>query len=264
MQISFSKYHGAGNDFIMIDDRAGQFVHDKNVELINTLCNRHLGIGADGLILIKNSSVADFKMDYFNADGNLGSMCGNGSRCAVIFASAIGVNFTGFKLEAYDGLHSFELLDENWVRVSMGDVKDVFKREDSFLLNTGSPHLVIPVTNLNQIDVFHEGKEIRYSDEFKKEGVNVNFITAHNGTVELRTYERGVEDETLACGTGCVAAAIACSIIIKNESAGKQEYPIKARGGNLKVTFNHQPGIGYTNVTLEGPVEKVFDGTIEL
>jgi diaminopimelate epimerase len=264
MQIRFSKYHGAGNDFVMIDDRDGQFPYGTNVEVIKTLCDRHFGIGADGLILIKPSLIADFKMDYYNADGNIGSMCGNGSRCAVIFASAIELNFTGNKLEAYDGAHSFELLGDNRVRVSMADVKDIYMSGDSFLMNTGSPHLVVPVTNLDEMDVFHEGRAIRYSDEFAKEGVNVNFITAHGGVVYLRTYERGVEDETLACGTGCVAAAIACSVIIKNESTAKQEYAVKAKGGDLKVTFLRQPGSGYTNVTLEGPVEKVFDGTIEL
>ena len=260
MTFIFSKYHGAGNDFIMVDNRLGEFTFN-TVEAVKSLCDRHFGIGADGLILIENSSDSDFKMVYYNADGNLGSMCGNGSRCAVMFAKEVGVQFSTKSFEAYDGIHRFEILADNRVKVSMSDVKEVAKRNEAYLINTGSPHLIIPVDDVKSVDVFNEGKKIRYSPEFKAEGVNVNFVNAQNGLVEIRTYERGVENETMACGTGCVAAGL-WAAMEKRLGSGEHSIKLKSLGGMLTVSFHYEVSKGFTNVYLEGPVAKVFEGSI--
>lgn len=259
MTFTFSKYHGAGNDFIMVDNRNG-LVDDISVEQVSALCRRHFGVGADGLIRIENSTNADFKMVYHNADGKIGSMCGNGSRCAVLFAKEIGVEFQSFSFHAADGLHHFEILSADRVKVSMKDVREIKRNDEWTFIDTGSPHLIVPVNDLQNVDVYNDGKKIRYSPKFQSEGVNVNFVEAKNDLVEIRTYERGVENETMACGTGCVAAALWSAF--ENKTTGQHNVNLKAQGGLLNVSFNYNPGSGFTNVFLEGPVMKVFEGRV--
>ena len=259
MTFSFSKYHGAGNDFILVDNRGGAF-DDISVDMVNQLCARRFGIGADGFIRIEDSTKADFKMVYHNADGKIGSMCGNGSRCAVLFARQIGVEFNLFSFEASDGLHRFELTGESSVKVSMRDVKEMERSSDWLFMNTGSPHVVVPVHGLPDIDVLADGRKNRNGRKFKEEGVNVNFVEPLDGVIHIRTYERGVEDETLACGTGCVAAAL-WAAVDNDVRPGKHSVKLKAQGGILNVAFERKPNAGFVNVFLEGPVQFVFDGT---
>jgi diaminopimelate epimerase len=262
MKIEFAKYHGAGNDFIVLNDLKDNFKF-LNTEIINKLCDRHFGIGANGLIRIQNSDVSDFKMIYYNSDGKEGSMCGNGSRCAVVFANNIGVSFKSKSFTAYDGLHAFQYYSDKLVKVGMNDVSSITKIGNDYLINTGSPHLVIISSDIDQKNIKDLGAKIRYSETYKVEGVNVNFIEIKNDVVFIRTYERGVEDETLACGTGCTAAAIISSIL-KNDFAFNQSVNIKALGGLLKVDFTAEGKNIYKNIFLEGPVEKVFEGSIVL
>ncbi|MEI7802138.1 MAG: diaminopimelate epimerase [Bacteroidota bacterium] len=261
MILEFSKYQGAGNDFVLINGKA---IPELNSSTIKQLCDRHLGIGADGLIVIKNSPTADYEMVYYNADGNIGSMCGNGARCAAKFALAqhiIQANIVSFK--AYDGQHTAKIFPDGVVKVSMTEVGKWERRGDDLILNTGSPHYVKYVSNLFEMDVKEEGKKIRYSSEFKAEGINVNFIQEKNGVIHMRTYERGVEDETLACGTGTVAVAICSLLKNSNPPDGKHEIAIKALGGDLKVLAEFGNNI-FKNIYLIGPAEKVFDGDWEI
>lgn len=262
VKIPFVKYQCAGNDFIMIDDRDGRASQWSAAD-IHKLCDRHYGIGADGLICIRNIYSLDFRMVYFNADGREGSMCGNGARCAVIFAAEIGVVFSTHSFMAYDGVHHFSITGLNRVKVSMKDVHGIQTRENALLLDTGSPHIVFNVDDLDVLDVYHTGRQIRYNQEFQEKGVNVNFLEIEQDTLKLRTYERGVENETEACGTGCVAAAIARSEWSDNQQH-TQFYTIRTRGGQLMVSFTKEEPGHYTNVCLEGPVERVFEGMIEL
>jgi len=258
MTFAFSKYHGAGNDFVLVDNRDGTFP-SASVETVKTLCDRHFGIGADGLILLESSEVADFKMVYFNADGRLSSMCGNGARCIVLFASEKGIENVAGEFEAVDGIHSYLITEPNRkVKVSMRDVQEIVQRGATYFINTGSPHLIVPTEDIQDIDVREEGKKIRYSPQFKKEGVNVNFVQAQGDTVDIRTYERGVEDETLACGTGCVAAA-AWAAVSQNVNGGTHTYRLNTLGGLVKVSFQHV-GKRFKDVFLEGPAVKVFEG----
>ena len=207
MKIHFSKYQGAGNDFIIIDNR-NSFFDTKNQELISRLCDRRIGIGADGFMLLNSSKQYDFEMLYFNADGNLGSMCGNGARCIVDFAKQLEVFKDTCSFLAYDGPHYAEWTDE-YVRLKMNDVDDIESDNGSFFIDTGSPHYISFVENLESVDVEREGKAIRYNERYKNEGTNVNFVELSDEHISIRTYERGVEAETLACGTGAVACAIA-------------------------------------------------------
>ncbi|GIV29628.1 MAG: diaminopimelate epimerase [Bacteroidia bacterium] len=260
MNLSFFKYQGAGNDFILIDNR------QKNISLetsqIQWLCDRHFGIGADGLILLENSEQADFKMVYFNSDGKESTMCGNGGRCIVAFAKKLGIiphNTTTF--EAIDGLHYAETLQNNLIKLQMQNVTAIEKYGDDFVLNTGSPHYVRIVENIKQIDVLKDGRNIRYSDMFKEKGINVNFLEIINQHhILVRTYERGVENETLACGTGVTA----CALVLAEKSqmpAGCIE--ITTPGGQLKVEFEKKNGI-YQNIFLTGNADEVFKGEAEV
>ncbi len=246
----------------MIDDRAEVLAYLTEAQ-IEHLCNRHYGIGADGLILIRNMYSVDFRMLYYNANGKEGSMCGNGARCAVIFAAECGVGFNTHSFMAFDGMHSFSLTGHNRVKVSMKDVRNIKARDNALFLDTGSPHLVFNVDDVTAINVYEMGKQIRNNPEFAEKGVNVNFLQIAPGALRIRTYERGVENETEACGTGCVAAAISRSEWSRNMST-EQTYCIEANGGTLNVSFKKE-GVGkYTNVFLEGPVERVFEGVIQI
>ena len=245
----------------MLDDRVKSFPLLNNA-LIASLCDRHFGVGADGLILLRNTAEADFEMIYFNADGNPGSMCGNGGRCAISFAKNLGVNFLKSNFIAADGVHDFNVEEKN-VRLKMADVHSVKTFPDHFEINTGSPHFVKVVQNLTATDVVGEGKLIRFGENFFEEGINVNFISGAQGIWKMRTYERGVEDETLSCGTGTVASAIAISEIMKFKT-GKNSVTLIAPGGTLDVKFEKNSDGSYSDIWLIGPAEKSFAGEIEL
>ncbi len=257
MQINFTKYHGAGNDFILVDNRNKVFHIDyKHIE---QLCNRRFGIGADGLILLENEDGYDFRMRYFNSDGKESSMCGNGGRCIVAFAHQIGVIENNTKFIAADGEH-FATIISGIVKLKMMNISNIEKGNDFFYMNTGSPHYVRFIKTHKDFDTYKEGHTIRFSERFKKDGTNVNFVSdISENTINVSTYERGVEDETFACGTGCVASAIS-KAIIENKASG--QYDIITKGGHLKVYFNKE-GSDFNNVYLEGPAVRVFDGLIK-
>src|SRR3546814_455488 len=208
-QISFSKYQGAGNDFIIIDDRSGRICPD--VELFSNWCNRRFGIGADGVMLVRNHSELDFEMLYFNADGREGSMCGNGGRCIAAFARELGITGTESRFMAVDGPHRARISDGE-VSLEMKDVSRVEENEGDYILDTGSPHFIRITNQLTNLDVIGEGRAIRYNDRFREEGINVNFVEPVGQRYAVRTYERGVEDETFACGTGVTAVALAMAV----------------------------------------------------
>jgi diaminopimelate epimerase len=262
MLLHFFKYHGTGNDFIILDNRKEIFPgsHEK---LVASLCDRRFGIGADGLMLLQTSKPGtDFKMVYFNADGRESTMCGNGGRCIVSFAAKLGLFERNTTFMAIDGIHEAILQSHNYVRLRMSDVNEVEQNPEFYYLNTGSPHYVQFVSDAANINVYLEGRKIRYNERFKARGTNVNFVQDNGDSIFVRTYERGVENETLSCGTGIVAAAI--SSCLKRKSDGlSYNVPVTTRGGKLKVSFDHQNG-KFTNIWLEGPVTFVFEGSIEV
>ncbi|MBK9730450.1 MAG: diaminopimelate epimerase [Chitinophagaceae bacterium] len=262
MKLTFEKYHGAGNDFILVDNRQHHF--PKEATLIAKLCDRRLGIGADGLILIERHPDFDFEMHYYNADGGLGSMCGNGGRCAVIFAKETGhFSQSTATFMAIDGIHTATIINHSLVKISMTPVTKISKAGSDYVLDTGSPHYVRFTKNVDDVDVLAEGKKIRYGSTYREKGINVNFATLSGDECSMRTYERGVENETLSCGTGTVAVAIAASLQLKNETVN-QEYLVAAPGGKLKVYFTKESPEHFTNLFLEGPVQKVFQGQLEI
>lgn len=256
MHLEFYKYQGTGNDFVVIDDRSHTF-DVTNEKQIAQLCDRRMGVGADGLMLLRNHETADFEMLYFNADGKPGSMCGNGGRCMVDFAHYLGIIDTTCTFMAVDGLHEAKWSEES-VSLKMIDVNAVERNNDFAFLDTGSPHYVQLVDELDAFPVFEEGRKIRYNERFKAEGTNVNFVELQNEACSVRTYERGVEDETLACGTGVTAVAIAAHAMQK---ALPNPLKIKVMGGELAVAFEESNG-KYTNVYLMGPAVQVYKGTI--
>ncbi len=257
--ISFFKYHGAGNDFIIIDNRDLSFPYKNEHQMIEKLCDRRFGIGADGLILLENKEGYDFEMVYYNADGHLGSMCGNGGRCVVAFAHHIKIIDKTCEFLATDGPHKAEVVNPEWIRLQIKEVRDVEKGDDYYFLDTGSPHYVAFVDQLEGLDIVTEGRKIRYNDRFKAEGTNVNFIEKQADGIKIATYERGVENETLACGTGVTAAAIAYYIQEGVQSSGP--ISVQAKGGELSVEFESSNG-HFKEVWLNGPAELVFKGHI--
>ncbi len=258
--IAFYKYQGTGNDFVMIDNRSDFFPKD-NVSLINFLCDRRFGIGGDGLILLEKDDTTDFKMVYYNADGNESTMCGNGGRCIVAFAKDLNIIDNKTTFIAIDGLHHAEILQNNTVSLQMIDVaKNSIQQENNhYFLFTGSPHHVELTSTLNQFDVFNTGKNIRYSTNYQPGGTNVNFVEelALNH-FKIRTYERGVEDETLSCGTGATAVALA---MYHDKKATSNKIAIDVEGGSLEVSFD-EDDTKYSNVHLTGPAKQVFKGEI--
>lgn len=259
--IKFYKYQGAGNDFIIIDNRDMKFKLN-NIGLIARLCDRRFGIGADGLMLLQNFEKVDFEMLYYNADGKPGSMCGNGGRCIVAFANKLGIIADEATFLAMDGLHHASLNSSgDWVSLQMIDVKTIEMDGDDFVLDTGSPHYVKVVDNLKDLDVYNLGKEIRNRSVYQRNGINVNFVQQENKGYFVRTYERGVEDETLACGTGVTAAALAMAK--RKNLRGEVAVPIRVMGGSLTIRF-HATENEFTNIFLEGPAIFVFQGTIDL
>jgi diaminopimelate epimerase len=258
--MKFYKYQGTGNDFVMIDNRSSWF--DKtDSKLISSLCDRRFGIGADGLILLENDAETDFRMVYFNADGKQSSMCGNGGRCLVAFAKQLKIIENQATFMAIDGLHYAEIDSDNKVSLQMCDV-DALKIHDAYLfLNTGSPHHIVEVANLAKVNVKEEGAKIRYSGLYGVAGSNVNFVTQESeNQFKIRTYERGVEDETLSCGTGATAVAIGMHAVGKTKS---NQIKINVAGGALEISFDEKNKI-YTHVFLKGAAELVFEGTINI
>jgi diaminopimelate epimerase len=257
MKIPFQKYEATGNDFVIIDNRKGEYFF--SIDQIKKICNRKFGVGADGLMLIERHPTLDFNLIYFNSDGSA-SLCGNGSRAAVRMASSLGMINGHATFNAYDGLHDAEVLPNSIVRLKMNDVREVKKSDNGFFINTGSPHFIQTVSNAKDFAVVEEGKKIRYSELFKPGGTNANFIELlPNNTIFVRTYERGVEDETLSCGTGVTAAAIAAKFQGYQSPVG-----IRTLGGELSVEFKSSQDGSFTDVYLIGPAKKVFEGTLEL
>ncbi len=262
MLLKFYKYHGTGNDFILIDNRTREFT--TSAEIIRLLCDRHFGIGADGLMTLENDTENDFRMRYFNADGQEGTMCGNGGRCIVHFAKETGIiqgNSTVFS--AIDGIHQAKFSSEEIIKLRMNDVSagQIKNTPDGFLLDTGSPHLVRFENEIDSIDVFVTGKKLRYLPAFEKQnGINVNFVEINDDFLKVRTYERGVEAETLSCGTGSIAVALAFSI---KENIFYSPVNIKTLGGDLKVHFQFSHN-SFHDIWLEGPVKFVFSTQINI
>lgn len=259
MNLHFYKYQGAGNDFILIDNRDNRVDHH-NPKLISSLCDRRFGIGGDGLMLLQNKEGYDFEMVYYNADGQPSSMCGNGGRCIVAFAKFLGVIKSETEFLAVDGPHYAKISDEgDWVSLQMIDVNDVSKDAEAYVLNTGSPHYVKLVDGLAERDMYTEGYAIRNNETYHEKGINVNFVEPAEEGYFVRTFERGVEDETFACGTGVTAVALAMAQ--HNEQTGHITTPIKVLGGNLNIRFDYD-GKAFTDIFLEGPAVKVFEGEV--
>ncbi len=258
MKRNFFKYQGAGNDFILLDNRANDI--NLSTDQIARLCDRHFGIGADGLMLLAPCANADFEMVYYNADGRESTMCGNGGRCIAAFAYHIGAAPQNMHFRAIDGMHNADIREDGLVDLQMQDVSNIEITKDYALLDTGSPHFVQWADDISKIDVFTEGRRIRNLERFQPKGINVNFINRLADGIAIRTYERGVEDETLACGTGVTAAAI----ISVADAEGAFLIRVQAKGGILFVSFNKTANNTISNITLTGEAEFVFSGQIEI
>jgi len=259
MKQAFFKYQGAGNDFILIDNRKNQFPKE-DVALIKQLCHPKFGIGADGLMVLEKSKTTDFKMIYFNADGNIGSMCGNGGRCIVAFANSLQIFKEKTTFEAIDKIYHASLKD-GIVSLRMNDVTKIETFENHLFLNTGSPHHITFRKAIDTIDVAVDGRKIRYGAPYFEEGTNVNFVEQINeNNFKVRTYERGVENETLSCGTGVTAVAIASH---KSKKTNQKVISLETLGGNLEVSFDVENN-HYKNIVLKGPATFVFKGEIEI
>lgn len=261
MKVIFEKFQGTGNDFIIIDAR--HLINDLNNETIRFLCNRHFGIGADGLILLYSANDFDFEMKYFNSDGIEGTMCGNGGRCIAAFARKNKISGDNIKFKAIDGSHSAIIISQNnnsfLVKLKLSDVNNYHSIGSDFIINTGSPHYVKFVNNIDEIDVLKEGAKIRNDKNISERGLNVNFVSVVDNHIFVRTYERGVEAETLSCGTGVTASALAYYLINKKQETVK----INTKGGNLTVSFKAINN-GFMNIYLEGNADFIFKGEIEI
>ncbi len=260
MQLVFYKYQGTGNDFIIIDNRDNRI--NLKAEQVKNLCNRRFGIGADGLMLMHSIAAYDFEMLYYNADGNPSSMCGNGGRCMVKFAYDMGMHKSEYFFKAIDGGHKAAIEDNGWIDLKMINVDSVeISSFSDFILDTGSPHYVKPVGDVLNMDVVKEGREIRYNRRFADKGINVNFAEIQDEeNIYVRTYERGVEDETLSCGTGVTASAL----VFAHNDNGYNRVNVKTPGGNLAVEFEKTGEKSFENIWLCGPAKFVFKGEVEI
>lgn len=260
MNLHFFKYQGTGNDFLLVDNRKNDII--LSTAQIQHLCDRRFGIGADGLMLLNEKTGYDFEMRYFNADGKEGSMCGNGGRCMIKFAYQLGIHREMYRFLAVDGTHEAEIDIDGIVSLKMKDVRTIKKFHNDFIVDTGSPHYIKMVNHVMDLDVFKKGYEIRHSKEFEEDGINVNFVeqTEEPDKIIVRTFERGVEDETLSCGTGVTAAALVC---YHNEN-GFNEVEVKTPGGTLTVEFDRADEDRFENIWLCGPAEKTFEGTVDI
>jgi len=257
MTIVFNKYQGTGNDFIIIDNRKG-IINPENSTLINKLCDRRFGIGADGLILISDNQQYDFEMKYFNSDGHESTMCGNGGRCSSAYAIREGIAGKELIFKAIDGIHK-GISKDGIIQLSMNDVKEPQLINGNYFLNTGSPHCIIFQKDINKTEVNTEGKKIRMSDDYAPDGTNVNFVEIIENGIYVRTFERGVEEETLSCGTGVTASAISSVLSGQIDTI---PVSVKTKGGNLSVSFKID-GKCITDIWLSGPATFVFEGMIE-
>jgi len=256
MIIEFYKYHGTGNDFVLIDNRS-LFFDKNNIELISKICSRHTGVGADGLILLENDNHYDFKMIYFNSDGKKTSMCGNGGRCVISFAKKLNIIDDNVTFLAIDGLHE-GIINDDIIKIKMIKVSNIDEVHNGCLLDTGSPHFVKFCTSVNNINVFQSGRELRNNKEISEDGVNINFTEIiDNSSIKVRTYERGVENETLSCGTGVIASALSAH---SKGLVDSNRIKISTLGGELFVSFDFKNV--YDNIWLEGPAIEVFKGQI--
>jgi diaminopimelate epimerase len=260
MIIKFFKYQGTGNDFVILDNRDNKYAN-LTTKQIKHICNRRFGIGADGLMLLTQKEGYDFEMIYFNADGNQSSMCGNGGRCLVQFANHQGIHKSTYHFLAIDGEHFADININKTIRLKMKDVNSVEEHSTYAILNTGSPHFIKFATNVSDIDVVETGREIRYSNTFKEEGINVNFVESiDDDSIFVRTYERGVEDETMSCGTGVTASALMSA----HNEKGFNRVEVKTTGGHLSVEFDKINDQQFENIWLCGPAEFVFTGEFEV
>ena len=256
----FYKYQGTGNDFIIFDKRDGALNNISNRQ-VKHLCDRRFGIGADGLMLLSKKEGYHFEMIYYNADGNTSSMCGNGGRCLVKFASTMGIHAPTYKFIASDGPHEAEIENDGTVRLKMKDVNNVEEHLTYSVLNTGSPHYIKFVTDIHRIDVVNSGREIRNSKAFAEKGINVNFLEpTGEDSIYVRTYERGVEDETYSCGTGVTAAAL----VSAHNHRGFNHIEVQTNGGNLSVEFTKKDDTHFENIWLCGPAVLTFKGEVEI
>jgi len=259
MNITFHKYQGTGNDFVIIDNRTNEI--NLTTAQIRKMCDRRFGIGADGLMLLGTQAGYDFTMTYYNADGNESTMCGNGGRCLVRFAYHQGLRRNTYSFLAIDGKHEATIDDNGWVNLKMQDVYGIKRIYTDSVLNTGSPHYIKPVTDLRRYDVLKEGKSIRNSNGYKEHGINVNFVEEDDDdNLFVRTYERGVENETLSCGTGVTAAAL----VYAHNEMGFNRIEITTLGGKLAVEFDKTGEDSFENIWLCGPAEFVFKGMMEI
>ncbi len=259
MKLSFSKYQGTGNDFVIIDNRKG-LVHLSKEQVLH-LCDRRFGIGADGLMLLNELQGYDFEMKYYNSDGRESSMCGNGGRCLTQFAYDKGLKKERYKFLAIDGEHEAIFSDKGWVHLKMKDVNSIHKSHGDYVLDTGSPHFIKPVADVMDMNVFKEGREIRNSKDFEAEGINVNFVELVAGDkIIVRTYERGVEDETFSCGTGVTASAL----VFAHNDMGFNRIEVQTKGGKLAVEFDKTGDDSFSNIWLCGPATFVFHGEIDV
>jgi len=260
MTIQFYKYQGTGNDFIVVDNRDSKYSSIREYQ-VRAFCDRRMGIGADGFMMLNAKPGYDFEMKYFNSDGRESSMCGNGGRCIVKFAYHLGIHKNEYKFWAVDGEHEAEIDTDGTVSLKMNDVEKVKKVHGDFILDTGSPHYIKLVNDVMNIDVYKKGRDIRYSKDFEQEGINVNFVEqADDDKIIVRTYERGVEDETLSCGTGVTASALVC---YHNET-GYNDVTVFTKGGKLTVEYDRLNEDHYANIFLCGPAEKVYEGDAEV
>jgi len=259
MKLHFYKYQGAGNDFILVDNRQN-IVNHHNPELIAKVCDRRFGVGGDGMMFLQLKEGYDFEMVYYNSDGQPSSMCGNGGRCMVAFAKYMGVINGETEFLAVDGPHYAKITDEgNWVSLQVINAEPVKRDGYDYVLNTGSPHYIQLTTDLANKDVYRDGYAIRNNATYAAKGINVNFVEPMNEGYFVRTFERGVEDETYACGTGVTAVALAMAV--HNKQTGHITTPIKVLGGNLNIRFDYD-GTEFSDIFLEGPAERVFEGEI--
>jgi diaminopimelate epimerase len=258
IKIPFVKYHGTGNDFILIDSRNTNY--PIQVEDVQFMCDRHFGIGADGLMILHSHSEYHFRMEYFNSDGSGGTMCGNGGRCISAFARHLGISAEELNFIASDGVHQSVFRKNGDIALKIADVENIENLGTAYFCNTGSPHHVIFSERVKEIDVFSKGSEIRYSEKYQAQGTNVDFVEIESDSLYVRTYERGVEGETLSCGTGATAAALVFANL-KDKYSGTVK--IRTSGGNLSVNFLTKDK-GFEDIWLEGPAVRVFEGEIEI
>ncbi len=261
MDIILYKYQGAGNDFIIIDNRKKVFPTIDRENLIKKLCHRKFGIGSDGLMLLENDNIHDFYMEFYNPDGSQ-SFCGNGSRCIVMFASHLAVPIKTNSFKSIHGITNFEILNSQNVKIQMFDVDNVEVRNEDYIINTGSPHYISFVNDVNNFDLIPFAKNIRYNSEFKANGININIISETPNGIAIRTYERGVEDETWACGTG--ASACAMAFASKTNQSNIKSLDVITKGGQLNVEFDSKENNKFQNVFLSGPAVFVFKGEVNV